>query len=170
MVLNQFLPGLKNAALKARIADVLWTMKYGEKPYQFAEQAIESYITVTEKLLRSKEEQIFALENLRRGFAIARSINSKNIPSFLQKIEGWLSIEGLETNVYSRLVDFLLIQDHLPEETHLKNIQDTLSKNLETEEYWRAEQDCNLLIHWFSVAKNDELKKDYLIEKQEYIL
>jgi hypothetical protein len=166
-IFAHFLPKLKNPCLRARVADVLWTLKHGQKPYLYAQIAIDAYFALCEELLNSGEDQVYVIEYVKRGMAIVWNINHAESQAFLKRVENWLDLQGLKKVVYHRLVKFLLKQNHLPAKKHLETIERHYSQSLSDEDYWSTERVCDLLILWYAVAKDEELKKKYLVKKAE---
>jgi len=90
-IFQQLLPKINEPELNARIADVLWERKYGDKPHQFAEIAIEAYLSSAETLLQSQKDQIFSLERINRSVTLSRRIKYKNFRSMFQRIETFVN-------------------------------------------------------------------------------
>lgn len=58
-------------AVRSRLADLLWAAKYGDSPYLFAQEAIDSYVTAAHSTFG---EPIMVADGLERAHELAREI------------------------------------------------------------------------------------------------
>ena len=102
----------ENQIIISRLEDLLWTKRWGNKSYQHACNAIDSYLKITESYPNWDElDKVFCLT---RGLELALCINdSERINIFIQQIhdECLLSIAEKEPNpgITIRLLDSLLL-------------------------------------------------------------
>jgi len=169
-IFQQLLPKINEPELNARIADVLWERKYGDKPHQFAEIAIEAYLSSAETLLQSQKDQIFSLERINRSVTLSRRIKYKNFRSMFQRIETFVEQDGLEEIVSIRITELLLKSGFVPNSKLLDRSKKRYTQYLEEKNYELADQYCGLIITWFSATKEEDLKKNAQIDQANILV
>lgn len=167
---SQILHSIHDPELVARIADVLWEMKNGDKPFQFAEMAIEAYISSAEILLQSRKYQIFSLERINRSISLARKIKYKNFESMFQRIEAFCDSDSLEEIVFIRITEVLLKNGYTPNSKLLDNSIKRKAQCLGEKDYVLADQYCGLIIDWYSATKDKTQKKSAQIDQANILV
>lgn len=165
MFFMQILPKLKLPVLKARILDVLWEMRFGDKPYRFAEEAIEHYLNLAESALQIESHDFYCVYYSQRASAIANKINYSKKDSVSQKIESFLGNKEIRASVFIGIAELLLKNHYIPSEKYLKLAEDIYSKSLSVKDYSTCENLCDLLILWYLRLKDTDREKQYRIEK-----
>jgi len=160
-ILKEWLPDCKDAELKARIADVIWTMKR-KGNFQTAEVAVDAYLISGERLLES-EFPHQGVERIIRAVHLAASLgkNSKWFPKVIAQIE--LSIEkyaGEATNFIVSLME-LLIEYRQGNPAKYIPIAKSLALKHEGEKAWLLARRT-----WETMAKWSRMAKD---QTQEFV-
>lgn len=169
-VFSQLIPTINEPELKARIADVLWEMKVGVKPFQFAEIAIEAYLSSAEILLQSQNDQIFSLERINRSITLARRIRYRNHSGMFQKIETFVDHDGLGELIFIRITEALLEDGFIPNNKLLEKSKKRYTQSLEEKNYVLADRYCELIITWFSATKEEDHKKNAQIDQANILV
>lgn len=167
---GQILSSIHDPELIARISDVLWEMKTGDKPFQFAEMAIEAYISSAEILLQSPKNQILSLERINRSISLARRIKYKNFKSMFQRVEAFCDTDLLEEIVFIRITESLLKNGYIPNSKLLDKSIKRKTQCLDTKDYVLADQYCGLIIDWFSATKDESQKKSAQIDQANILV
>jgi len=167
---SQILPSIHDHELIARLSDVLWEMKIGDKPFQFGEMAIEAYISSAEILLQSPKNQILSLERINRSISLARRIKYKNFKSIFQRVEAFCDNDSLEETVFIRINESLLKNGYIPNRKLLDRSKKRYTQYLEEKNYKLADQYCGLLIDWFSATKDENLKKSAQVDQANILV
>lgn len=167
---RQILHSIHDPELVARIADVLWEMKNGDKPFQFAEMAIEAYISSAEILLQSRKYQIFSLERINRSISLARKIKYKNFESMFQRIEAFCDSDSLEEIVFIRIAESLLKNGYTPNSKLLDKSIKRKTQCIGEKDYLLADQYCGLIIDWYSATKDKTQKKSVQIDQANILV
>lgn len=169
-IFQLILPKISNQELNARIADVLWESKYGDKPYLFAVIAIKAYISSAEKLIQSPKDSIFSLERINRSITLMKRIKYKDFKNVFQKIESFIEGDDLEEILFIRITELLLENGNIPENKILERTKKQYAHYLETKDFVHADQYCGLLVTWYSAIKNDEQKKNSQIDQANILV
>lgn len=179
---------LRHPALRARLADLLWVRRWGEKPYLFAEHAIDGYMAVstihwdrielTDFLLRALHLSKELNDPERQRLSISQIIEvcktelASNCPKPGVSLRLIGALIALPSNQIPDQVDSLL---ELAEETHggeiwhyetITNLK--LKRGVPREEGVRLQK--SLVARWIEEAnKSDSLliRTHYLIRAQE---
>jgi len=167
---SQILHSIHDTELVARIADVLWEMKNGDKPFQFAEMAIEAYISSAEILLQSRKYQIFSLERINRSISLARKIKYKNFESMFQRIEAFCDSDSFEEIVFIRITESLLKNGYIPNSKLLDRSIKRKTQCLGEKDYVLADQYSGLIIDWYSATKDKNQKKSAQIDQANILV
>lgn len=167
---RQILPNILDPEIKARISDVLWERRFGDKPYQLAEFAIEAYISSAELLLQSDKGQIFSLERIERSITIAKIIHYKNLTGVFQRIETFCDGEPLDEIVLIRMTEGLLKNGYIPNKKILDKVIERKNQCFGEKDYFRAGRYCGLIIDWYSATKEDDLKRSAQIEQANILV
>ncbi|MDX9863280.1 MAG: DUF4209 domain-containing protein [Anaerolineaceae bacterium] len=169
-IFNQLLPTITDPELKARFADVLWEMRFGEKPYKYAEIAIAAYLLSAEALLQSSEYQIFSIERIKRSITLARRIKYKNHPNMFQSIQTLANNFEIEDIVFIRIIQMLLESGFLPDEQFLEKSKERYEKYVEEKDYVKAERYCDLIADWYKLTRDDDLKRSARINQANILV
>lgn len=167
---SQILPNIHDPELVARISDVLWERRFGDKPYHFAELAIESYISSAELLLQSDKGQIFALERIERSITIAKIIHYKNLTGVFLRIEAFCDGEPLDEIVLIRMTEGLLKSGYIPNKKILDKVIECKNQCFGEKDYFRAGRYCGLIVDWYSATKEEHLKRSAQIEQANILV
>jgi hypothetical protein len=104
--LSEIVDQIVHDDFRARLADVLWLERIGEKPYKFGDKAIDSYLCIIEKLLSSEKDQVLARLRIRRVIHLSREINSRQ-EEVRSQLEEYVKNGDLIEIVFLELLEIL---------------------------------------------------------------
>lgn len=168
-LLRVILRNIDNAALKARIGDILWHFK---RDYKSARTAITAYVDYA-KLNDDPEEWIEPVHALTRALTLAKSLgkNSPEIETVLQYIEQCVIRENAQDPLfYSNRLIQLLLDNNYGDTKQLAQLAEKLAQKEEKnkESSWhRAEEHWQLAAECYRKLKDEDNERRVIISKAE---
>lgn len=162
-LIEEIIPKITEADLKARLADILWLRK---RDFEYVEIAAENYIKSADILFG--KEVIHSIDRLERALRLTAKLGKgakKLFKDVATKMETY-AIQLDEEHTFSILrILKLLHHFRLGDEKQFVELSKKLAENAESQNDWRKSRECwEVNAEWNRRSKNDQLVKKALIK------
>lgn len=169
--LKELLPSISSSEVKARVADVLWSVKYGN-PREYTEIAIENYIKSAETLL--KESWTYTRDRLERALIVYCQIGLKGKKvrddiNIIKKIKNIIEDQHNENHAYLTVNLIRMLFDHqiYDHDKYTQILQDLALKAEKDQEYDKSRCCLWLVSKLYLKEENNECSNKCLIKVAE---
>ena len=168
--LAEIVADIKDAEIRARIADLLWLRR---RDYRHAELAISSYLE-SAKILENPEHWTYCADRLERGLQLASELGKKtaSYSTIIERLhETLLRYRDLVSSFFpARLMQMLLIQKQGEANLGIEISENLAQKAATSNDLRTARRYWELASTWHTINESDkEARKTRIIAAETYV-